>query len=277
MIPRREIRDLADVEGLYLKNYDDVVVPLAMLVDVERDVGPTEIQHTDRQRTISIWSGLALGAANSDVQREMNKYTEENPPPPGYEYSVGYSTEMQQTMFTNMFTALAIAVVFIYIVLAAQFNSFTHPFTIMLALPLAVVGAIVAIFILGTTFDTMTMVGIILLMGLVNKNAILLVDYTLQQIDKGKSIKEALLLAGPVRMRPILMTTAAMIMGMLPTALGLGEGGEFRQGMAVAVIGGLLISTLLTLVVIPVVFSIVEGWRQRRKRRPNEVVATEFE
>ena len=184
---------------------------------------------------------------------------------------------MQQTMFTNMFTALAIAVVFIYIVLAAQFNSFTHPFTIMLALPLAVVGAIVAIFILGTTFDIMTMVGIILLMGLVNKNAILLVDYTLQQIDKGKSIKEALLVAGPIRMRPILMTTAAMIMGMLPTALGLGEGGEFRQGMAVAVIGGLLTSTILTLVVVPVVFSIVEGWRHRRRRQPEEVMQSEFE
>ena len=277
MIPRREIRGLADVEGIYLKNYDGDVMPLAMLVDVERDVGPTEIQRTNRQRTISIWAGSALGAADSDIQGEMNKYVRENPLPAGYEYSVGHMTEMQQTMFVNMFTALAIAVVFIYIVLAAQFNSFTHPFTIMLALPLAVVGALIAIFILGTTFDMMTMVGIILLMGLVNKNAILLVDYSLQQIDKGKSIKEALLIAGPVRMRPILMTTAAMIMGMFPTALGLGEGGEFRQGMAVAVIGGLITSTLLTLVVVPVVFSIVEAWRHRRKKRPNEVVATEFE
>ncbi len=277
MIPRREIRGLADVEGIYLKNYDGDVVPLAMLVDVERDVGPTEIQHTNRQRTITIWAGSALGAADGDIQKEMTKYVGENPPPPGYEYSVGHMTEMQQTMFGNMFTALAIAVVFIYIVLAAQFNSFTHPFTIMLALPLAVVGALIAIFILGTTFDMMTMVGLILLMGLVNKNAILLVDYSLQQLDKGKSIKEALLIAGPVRMRPILMTTAAMIMGMFPTALGLGEGGEFRQGMAVAVIGGLITSTLLTLVVVPVVFSIVEGWRRRRRPRPNEVVATEFE
>lgn len=277
MIPRREIRGLADVEGIYLKNYDGDVVPLAMLVDVERDVGPTEIQHTNRQRTITIWAGSALGAADGDIQKEMTKYVRENPPPPGYEYSVGHMTEMQQTMFVNMFTALAIAVVFIYIVLAAQFNSFTHPFTIMLALPLAVVGALIAIFILGTTFDMMTMVGLILLMGLVNKNAILLVDYSLQQLDKGKSIKEALLVAGPVRMRPILMTTAAMIMGMFPTALGLGEGGEFRQGMAVAVIGGLITSTLLTLVVVPVVFSIVEGWRRRRRPRPNEVVATEFE
>ncbi len=277
MIPRHEIRDLADVEGIYLKNRDDEVVPLAMLVDVERDVGPTEIQHINRQRTISIWAGLALGAANSDVQSEMDKYVERNPPPPGYDYSAGFQTEMQREMFVNIFTALAIAVVFIYIVLAAQFNAFTHPFTIMLALPLAVVGAIVAIFILGTTFDTMTMVGIILLMGLVNKNAILLVDYTLQQIDKGKSIVEALLIAGPIRMRPILMTTAAMIMGMFPTALGLGEGGSFRQGMAVAVIGGLLTSTFLTLVVVPVVFSIVEGLRQRRKRRPTEVMRTEFE
>jgi HAE1 family hydrophobic/amphiphilic exporter-1 len=277
MIPRREISDLADVEGIYLKNHDGDVVPLAMLVGVERDVGPTEIQHTNRQRTVTVWTGKALGAADSDLQREMAAYAKMNPLPPGYEYSVGRTTEMQQTMFVNMFTALAIAVVFIYIVLAAQFNSFTHPFTIMLALPLAAVGAIVAIFILGTTFDTMTMVGIILLMGLVNKNAILLVDYTLQQIDKGKSIKEALLIAGPIRMRPILMTTAAMIMGMFPTALGLGQGGSFRQGMAVAVIGGLLTSTLLTLVVVPVVFSIIEGWRHRRKKNSAEQLQTELE
>jgi HAE1 family hydrophobic/amphiphilic exporter-1 len=277
MVPRREIKSLGDVEGIYLKNYDGDVMPLAMLVDVKPDVGPTEIQHTNRQRTVTIWTGKALGAADSDLQREMNKYIEANKPPPGYDYTVGRATEMQRTMFANMFTALAIAVVFIYIVLAAQFNSFTHPFTIMLALPLAVVGAIVAIFLLGATFDTMTMVGLILLMGLVNKNAILLVDYTLQQIDKGKSIVEALLIAGPIRMRPILMTTAAMIMGMFPTALGLGEGGSFRQGMAVAVIGGLLTSTFLTLVVVPIVFSVVEGWRHRRKRRPNEAVATEFE
>jgi HAE1 family hydrophobic/amphiphilic exporter-1 len=277
LVPRREIRKPADVEGMYLQNHDGDQVPLAMLVDVERDVGPTEIQHINRQRTISIWAGNALGAANSDIQREMNKYIRENPPPPSYEFNVGHMTEMQQKMFFNMFTALAIAVVFIYIVLAAQFNSFTHPFTIMLALPLAVVGAVVAIFIIGTTFDTMTMVGIILLMGLVNKNAILLVDYTLHQIDKGKSIKEALLIAGPIRMRPILMTTAAMIMGMLPTALGLGEGGSFRQGMAVAVIGGLLTSTLLTLVVVPVVFSVVEGLRHRRRKPAPETLRTEFE
>jgi HAE1 family hydrophobic/amphiphilic exporter-1 len=277
MIPRGEIRSLSDVEGIYLKNYDGDVVPLAMLVDIEPDVGATEIQHTNRQRTISVWAGTALGAASGDIQREMNEYIKTHKPPPGYEYSVGHMTEMQETMFMNMFSALVIAVVFIYIVLAAQFNSFTHPFTIMLALPLAVVGALIAIFILGTTFDMMTMVGIILLMGLVNKNAILLVDYTLHQIDKGKSIKEALLIAGPVRMRPILMTTAAMIMGMLPTALGLGEGGEFRQGMAVAVIGGLITSTILTLVVVPVFFSLVEGLRRRRKKKANDVIATEFE
>jgi HAE1 family hydrophobic/amphiphilic exporter-1 len=278
MVPRREIRDLADVEGIYLKNYDGDVVPLAMLVDVERDVGPTEIQHVNRQRTITVWTGKTLGAANSDLQREMRAYVEKNPPPPGHTFGVGHETEMQQTMFGNMFTALAIAVIFIFIVLAAQFNSFTHPFTIMLALPLAVVGALIAIFLLGTTFDMMTMVGLILLLGLVNKNAILLVDYTLQQTDKGKSITEALLIAGPIRMRPILMTTAAMIMGMFPTALGLGEGGSFRQGMAVAVIGGLLTSTFLTLVVVPVVFSIIEGWRRRRRQAPgNDVAQTAFE
>jgi len=267
MVPRRQMRGVGDVEGLYLKNYDGDMVPLAMLVTPVRDVGPTQIEHHDRVRSVTIWMGKGLGVAAGDLQKKINDYAKAHPLPAGYNYRSGVQQEMQAEMFESMFMALAVAIVFIYIVLAAQFNSFTHPFTIMLALPLAVVGALIAIFIIGTTFDIMTMVGLILLMGIVNKNAILLVDYALQKIKEGASIHDALLKAGPIRMRPILMTTAAMIMGMLPTALGLGEGGEFRQGMAVAVIGGLITSTLLTLIVVPVVFSYIEGWRQRGKKK----------
>jgi hydrophobic/amphiphilic exporter-1 (mainly G- bacteria), HAE1 family len=148
--------------------------------------------------------------------------------------------------------------IFIYIVLASQFNSFIHPFTIMMSLPLAVVGAFIAIFITGKSLDMMTMTGLILLIGIVNKNAILLVDFIIQRRDKGEDRTTAIMESGPIRLRPILMTTAAMIMGMLPSALALAEGSEFRAPLAIAVIGGLITSTLLTLLVVPVVYTLFD-------------------
>jgi HAE1 family hydrophobic/amphiphilic exporter-1 len=149
------------------------------------------------------------------------------------------------------------------LVLAAQFESFLHPFTIMLSLPLSMVGALGAIALTHSMINIMTMIGIILLMGLVTKNAILLVDYTNTLRRQGIARSEALLQAGAVRLRPILMTTGAMIFGMAPVALGVSEGGELRAPMAIAVIGGLITSTLLTLVVIPVAYTIIDAIAER--------------
>jgi HAE1 family hydrophobic/amphiphilic exporter-1 len=187
---------------------------------------------------------------------------------------------MTGTMFAEMLKALFLALIFVYIVLASQFNSFVHPFTIMAALPLSVVGAFAALFLTGTTLNLMTMIGIILLMGIVNKNAILLVDFALKKIQQGLSTRDALLAAGPIRMRPILMTSAAMIMGMTPVAIGLGKGSEMRSPMAIAVIGGLITSTALTLVVVPVVFTYFEGmrrWFGRRRAAETEELRGGFE
>jgi HAE1 family hydrophobic/amphiphilic exporter-1 len=168
-----------------------------------------------------------------------------------------------------MIVSLILAVLLVYMILAAQFESFIHPFTIMMSLPLAVVGAFGALFLTGANFSIFGMIGLIMLMGLVTKNAILLVDFTQKQKAQGATTHDALLIAGPIRLRPILMTTAAMILGMLPVALALGEGGEGRAPMAVVVIGGLVTSTMLTLVVVPVVFSLIEGLRDRlRRKRP---------
>lgn len=161
---------------------------------------------------------------------------------------------------------LVLAVVFIYLVLASQFESFVHPFTIMLALPLAVVGALAALFLADLPISMPAMIGIILLMGLVTKNSILLVDYTNQLRQRGMGIVDALLQAGPTRLRPILMTSAAMVLGMLPTALGRGEGSEMRAPMSIAVIGGVITSTILTLVVVPVVYVWADRLRWRSKR-----------
>jgi HAE1 family hydrophobic/amphiphilic exporter-1 len=150
---------------------------------------------------------------------------------------------------------LALAIVFVYIVLAAQFESFVHPFSIMIALPMSMIGAVIMLLIFGSSVSVISLIGIIMLMGLATKNGILIVDFTNVLRVRGLSRFDALMEAGPTRLRPILMTTFAMICGMLPVALGLGEGAEFRSPMGQAVIGGLITSTFLTLFIIPVVYS----------------------
>jgi HAE1 family hydrophobic/amphiphilic exporter-1 len=160
--------------------------------------------------------------------------------------------------FANILFSMALAAVLIYMVLAAQFESLVHPFTVMLSLPLSVVGALGLLFATGRTLNIFSMIGMIMLMGLVTKNAILLVDYTNLLRRTGISRRDALLQAGPVRLRPILMTACSTVAGMIPVAIGLGAGAETRAPMATAIVGGLLTSTLLTLVVVPVVYSLLD-------------------
>jgi HAE1 family hydrophobic/amphiphilic exporter-1 len=163
-----------------------------------------------------------------------------------------------------------IAVIMVYMILASQFESFVHPFTIMFSLPVSLIGAMGLLFLTGERVQIFSLIGVIMLMGLVTKNAILLVDYTITLRKQGMERTEALLKAGPVRLRPILMTTAAMVFGMIPTALKIGEGSEQRAPMAIAVIGGLITSTLLTLVVVPVVYTIVDDVENFFKKRKNK-------
>jgi HAE1 family hydrophobic/amphiphilic exporter-1 len=164
-------------------------------------------------------------------------------------------------MFRNMFQALMLAVIFIYLILASQFGSFTHPLAIMLSLPLSLVGVAVMLYFTHDTLNIMSMIGLIMLMGLVTKNAILLVDFTNQARREGMSRNQALLQAGTTRLRPIVMTTLAMIFGMLPLAFAIGAGAEMRAPMARAVIGGLITSTLLSLLVVPVVYTFLDDFR----------------
>ena len=173
-----------------------------------------------------------------------------------------------------MFEALTLAIVFIYLILASQFGSFTHPLAIMLSLPLSLVGVAVTLYLTHDTLNIMSMIGLIMLMGLVTKNAILLVDFTNQGRAEGLSRHQALLRAGTTRLRPIVMTTLAMIFGMMPLAFAIGAGAEMRAPMARAVIGGLITSTLLSLLVVPVVYTFLDDFRPSavlgwlRRRRP---------
>jgi HAE1 family hydrophobic/amphiphilic exporter-1 len=174
--------------------------------------------------------------------------------PPGYTITEGGETESQTEIFTQMFIALAVAVMLMYFVLVIQFGSFLEPFSILLSLPLSLIGVMLALAVTGETLNIMSMIGVILLMGIVAKNAILLIDFAKWSEEQGMDRREALIQAGRVRLRPILMTTFALIAGMIPVALGGGEGGDFRAPLGIAVIGGVITSTLLTLLVIPTVY-----------------------
>jgi HAE1 family hydrophobic/amphiphilic exporter-1 len=244
---------------------------LSQLASLRQADGPATIEHEMRERQISVWAqvspGHDLGSANKELRARLSRRNL----PAGYFYVWDGMQKEQEDSQANMGFALLVAVLFIFMVLASQFESLVHPFTIMLALPLAIVGAFLGLYLTGGSINMGSLIGLILLMGLVTKNAILLVDGALQHMrDDDDEASVAIRKAGPRRLRPILMTSAAMVLGMLPTALGKGMGSEFRSPMAVAVIGGVITSTMLTLWVVPVVFVQVERIRARlrRGRRP---------
>jgi HAE1 family hydrophobic/amphiphilic exporter-1 len=247
---------------------------------ISKGEGPAQIERQDRQRQVTVFANLE-GKALGDAVREVETTARQVVPKDLTTDWAGMGQVMQDSI-AAMGGALILAILIVYLILAAQFESFLHPFTIMLSLPLSLIGALGALAISRMTMNIFSMIGVIMLMGLVTKNAILLVDYTNQLRRQGKSRDEALLAAGPVRLRPILMTTAAMIFGMIPVALALSEGGEQRAPMAVVVIGGLITSTMLTLVVIPVAYSLLDGivtWiRIRLSSRPlTEPKAADFD
>jgi HAE1 family hydrophobic/amphiphilic exporter-1 len=181
--------------------------------------------------------------------------------PPGYIVTQGGQTEEQREVFTRIFTALGVAVALMYLVLVVQFGSFLDPVAIMVSLPLSLIGVVGALMLTGDTLNIMSLIGVILLMGIVAKNAILLIDFAKWSEEAGMPRREAIIEAGRARLRPILMTTFALVAGMIPVALGQGEGADFRAPLGRAVIGGVITSTFLTLLVIPTIYDILAGWR----------------
>lgn len=251
---------------------DKILKSLSEVAAVVPGHGPSSIRRRDLVREVRV-SASTDGRSLREVSNDIDAAGRRLNLPPGYDIVAGGDTEELVNMFNDMFQALFLAVVFIYLILASQFGSFAHPVAIMLSLPLSLVGVAVMLFFTKDTLNIMSMIGLIMLMGLVTKNAILLVDFTNQARATGLSRHEALLQAGTTRLRPIVMTTLAMIFGMLPLAFAIGAGAEMRAPMARAVIGGLITSTLLSLLVVPVVYtflddlrpSVVWGWIRRRK------------
>jgi multidrug efflux pump subunit AcrB len=264
---RAVIDDIANLNittGRLLADGSPEVIPLRSVATIERTFNPENIRRQDLQRRIALWANVQ-GRPSGDAGKEVKELVRTYPLPPGLRLVVGGQVEEQQEVNSAIFGALILAVVFIYLVLASQFGSFLQPVAIMASLPLSIVGVMLALLLTGTTLNIFSMIGIVFLMGLVTKNAILLVDFANKGQRDGLSRNDALLAAGQVRLRPIMMTTAAMIVGMLPLALGLGEGSEQQAPMGRAIIGGVITSTLLTLVVVPVIYSYLDALEQRLK------------
>ncbi|MBQ1764744.1 MAG: efflux RND transporter permease subunit, partial [Aquincola sp.] len=237
-------------------------ITLEAVADIVPVVNPEVIRRQNLQRREAVFAGVE-GRPAGDVGAEVQKLVKETQLPPGYSFDVGGATKDQQEAFTAVVAAMALAAIFIYIVLASQFGSFLQPLAIMASLPLALIGVMLALLLWRSTLNLFSMIGLVMLMGLVTKNAILLVDFANHARREGASLADAVLQAGLIRMRPIIMTTAAMVFGMLPLALALNEGGEIQAPMGRAIIGGVITSTLLTLVVVPVLYSYLA--RERRK------------
>jgi multidrug efflux pump subunit AcrB len=249
------------------------LVPLSNVVRVRENVGPSAVNHYDRKRSVMLSAnldGIDLGQAIERIEKLAAASM-----PPGFTTSLaGESREFvrgSEGLSITFFLALAAT----FLVLAAQFESFIHPLTIMLALPLATFGALAGLAVFGMTLNVYSFIGLIMLMGLVTKNSILLVDYANTLRDGGMEPFEAVARAGRIRLRPILMTAASTIVGIIPVALGLGAGSESRRPLGVAVLIGMTTSTLLTLYVVPVFYTLVESGKSWLRRRREARVATE--
>ncbi len=248
---------LSNIENYFVRSQTGSMIDLKNLVTISEESGPSMIARTDRQRQITFYSNLK-GISSDEGLKKIKDMLKKMNMKPDYSLTLSGKLEKMQESFQNIFFAMFLGVILMYMIIASQFESFIHPFTIMLSLPLSMIGAFGGLIIFGKEISIISLMGIIMLMGLVAKNAILLVDYTATLRGRGYSLYDAIIKAGPVRLRPILMTTAAMVFGMLPIAFAKGSGSEMQSPMAVCVIGGLITSTVLTLVVIPVIYSLIE-------------------
>jgi HAE1 family hydrophobic/amphiphilic exporter-1 len=241
------------------------IVRLNQVAQVVEGTGPNQINRRDLMREVAITANVSsrsAGEVSADIKAAMDTIAM----PPGYSYKFGGSTKDMAEAFGYAISALVMAVVFIYMILASQFKSFLQPLALMTALPLTLIGVVLALMMFNSTLSMFSIIGVVMLMGLVTKNAILLVDFTIRAREDGMSRNDALLMAAKVRLRPILMTTLAMIFGMVPLAFALTEGSEMRAPMGQAVIGGVITSSLLTLVVVPVVYCYMDDLAQSLRK-----------
>jgi multidrug efflux pump subunit AcrB len=258
-----------DLNMLRVRTGNGTLVPLSSVIVSRQAAELQQINHADRERAITITGNVAPGHSQGEALAFIQSLSSEVPP--GYRVvASGQSSQFSDAM-TSLVFALVVGILVAYMVLASQFNSFLHPVTVLTILPLSVAGAMFALLVAGKTLNVFSMIGLLLLMGIVKKNSIILVDYAGELREKeGLDAHTAMLKAGPVRLRPILMTAVATLMAAVPSALGLGPGSETRGPMADAVIGGLVLSTALSLLVVPAFYVVADRLRGKKAAAAHE-------
>jgi multidrug efflux pump len=261
-----------DLSRLRVRARSGELVPLSLLVTTEEKPALQAITRRDRERAITVYGNIAPGHSQGEALAKVEELSKDMPV--GYRAVLGGASVAFRESMSSLLFALVLGIIVAYMVLASQFNSFLHPVTVLTILPLSIAGAAFALGLAGKSLNIFSMIGLLLLMGIVKKNSIILVDYANQARAEGLNAREAMLRAGPIRLRPILMTSVATLMAALPPALGLGSGSEIRTPMAIAVIGGLIVSTALSLLVVPAFYVTVDrlagkvrGWLPARRAR----------
>ena len=258
---------IEDIENIMIYNNRGMGVRIKDLGTVVETLTPPSIQRKNRERLITVSGVVANGVALSDAVAATDAVLADTDIPSELSVEIGGSYEDQQDMFGDLIMLLAMIIILVYIVMASQFESFMSPFVIMFSIPFAFVGVLLGLWVTGTPLGTMGMIGILILMGIVVKNGIVLIDYTILMRERGKSVAEASVIAAKSRLRPILMTTLTTVLGMIPMAVGQGEGSEMWRSLGMVVAWGLSISTLVTLVIIPTVYASMSSWQERRAMR----------
>jgi multidrug efflux pump subunit AcrB len=257
---KRYLKSLEDLQRLEIELGTDKSVPLASLANLRIVPGPSEIRRVGQRRVAVVSANLVgrdLGSVSEEIRERLGTLTL----PPGYSIALGGQNREMQASFESLWFAMLLAVFLVYIVMASQFESLLHPFVILFSIPLGLIGVVYVLYLIGIPLSIVVFIGAIMLAGIMVNNAIVLVDYINVLRRKGVPRESAIIQGGQVRLRPILMTTMTTVLGLLPMALGLGEGAEIRTPMAVTVISGLLCSTFLTLLIIPMVYSMMDRKR----------------
>jgi len=256
----------SDMTNIYVRGRDDEQVKLDAVARINESVGPTQLSHFDRVRSFTLTASLIPGFTLGAAVDSLNALAAEVLPRGSTTALAGESRELEETG-NALYFAFILALIVVYMVLAAQFESLIHPLTVLMSVPLAVTGALVTLMITGSTLNLFSQIGMILLVGLGTKNSILLVEYANQLKERGMDTLDAVLEAGRIRLRPILMTSVATIIAMMPIALGLGAGSASRRPLGYVIVGGMLFSTVLTLFLVPVVYVLLDAVRVRVGRR----------
>jgi HAE1 family hydrophobic/amphiphilic exporter-1 len=271
---RNRAEDLAAMPLVLQGAQGTSTLPLGQVASINQGLGPARIDHLNRDRVISVEANtqdVPLTQVVAGIEARIKQHVRL---PVGYTISQGGQTKDQREVFGRIFVALGVAIMLMYLILVVQFGSFLDPLAILCSLPLSLIGVVLGLWLTGNTLNLMSLIGVILLAGIVAKNAILLIDFAKWAHERGTPLRESLIEAGAIRLRPILMTTFALVAGMMPIAIGHGEGSQFRAPLGVAVIGGVVASTLLTLLVIPTFYEVLDEMREwlfgkfRRRSQP---------